>query len=75
MVRKYVAPAMDEVEMTANAGCNCNCHFLTGGGGGDNDDSDRSSDIEDRLDDYYREIRKKIEQMRRKYPDYQHPDL
>jgi hypothetical protein len=31
---EYIAPAMDVVDMTADAGCDCKCGWISGSGGG-----------------------------------------
>jgi hypothetical protein len=73
MFSKYAAPAMDDIDMIASAECGCKCGLNYGNGGGDKDYS--PSDVQDMLDDYYRELRKKIEEIKKKYPGYRHPDF
>lgn len=73
MFSKYAAPAMVEVDIAANAACGCGCGATNGQGGGNKPASRR--DVEDMLDEYYREFRKNLEELKRNYPDYQHPDF
>jgi hypothetical protein len=37
--------------------------------------ADYGNDDEDSLDDYYRKLRRTLEQLKEKYPDYPHPDF
>jgi hypothetical protein len=69
----YTAPTMDEVDIAANACCGCGCGAKCGQGGGNKPDS--KEDVEDMLDKYYRDLHKNLEDLKKKYPDYQHPDF
>ena len=71
MFIKYASPAMDEANMTANAACQCGFH----NGSGKGSDPVSPSEVERMLDEWYRELHKQLEEMKKKYPDYQHPDL
>lgn len=54
---KYVAPVMKEVDMVAYAGCGCDCLLIGGSGSGG------QSGVEKQLDDWYRELRRRLEYL------------
>jgi hypothetical protein len=73
MLLKYAAPAMDKVDVVADATCECDCNFIRGGGGGTGTKGDNSVPCrryrDDEIDELYKEIRQLKKKLEEKYPD------